>query len=195
MNLSVLLTYVIVSSITPGPNNIMSMYICSTHGLWNGRRFICGAACGFTVLFMLCAVLNYTLSAFIPVVEPYMKWLGVAYLVFLAAMILFGSKKDKDNTAKLDRANSVVAGFLLQYVNVKGILFGITVFAMYVTPYTATIWPAFGFALLFGVIGLASLVLWGAGGVALRRVFARYGTAFNIVMAALLLYCAYTAIR
>jgi cysteine/O-acetylserine efflux protein len=128
MNYTAFLVYVIVSTFTPGPNNLMAMYVSVRNGVRGGSRFYFGAILGMSSLFVLCGVLNFVLSSFVPVIEPYMKWLGACYLLYLSFIILRGSRKGKDDLQSVPI--SFESGFSLQYVNVKAWLFGLTVFSL-----------------------------------------------------------------
>lgn len=185
---SAMLLYVFVSTFTPGPNNLLVMFLCARNGFWGSTKFFIGAIVGFTSLFALCGILNLVLSSFVPVIEPYMKWLGAAYLLFLAFVILKGRKKtEKSDDTKM---NSIVAGLLLQYMNIKGWLFGLTVFSMYVTPYSKSVITTLAFSLLFSLICMSAMFVWAISGTKLKHVFTKYETIVNVAMALLLAYCA-----
>ncbi len=195
MDYAALYLYVIVATFTPGPNNLMSFYLCAENGLKGGIKYIIGAVMGFTSLFFIFGWLNLWLSKFVPIIEPYIKWFGVLYLLFLAVYIIVGGKKNKSNGGSQSGLNTIPKGFLLQYVNVKGLIFSLTVFSMYITPYVSSYSTIVLISLSFSALGFLSLMLWAATGSVLSKLFSKYRMAFNIIMALLLVYCAYTVIK
>ncbi len=62
-------------------------------------------------------------------------------------------------------------GMLLQFVNPKGIFFGITVVASFILPYhTLTLAISF-FSLFLGMVGIMSTYSWGLFGCAFQKFF------------------------
>ena len=57
------LTYAILTTITPGPNTIVSMSNGSQRGFFRGISLNVGMWCGFTIVMMGCAVLTGGLAA------------------------------------------------------------------------------------------------------------------------------------
>lgn len=190
MDYANMLLYVVVSTFTPGPNNLMAMYQCAQNGIAGSLKYLIGATIGFTSLFILCGVLNLGISSIIPDIEPYMRWFGAGYMIYLAIVIL--RKRNKSNDVGSGKSNSLISGFLLQYVNVKGWFFGLTVFSIYVTPFNDFIIPTIGFGLLFSLICAIAMFIWAVSGATLKNVFTKYETLVNIMMAVLLVYCAYS---
>jgi threonine/homoserine/homoserine lactone efflux protein len=182
-----LLLYVCVMCFTPGPNNLMSMYVSVKNRLTKASPFLFGALAGYTSLFALCGLLNLLLAYLVPAVEPFMKWLGVAFMLYLAVTILLSRREASGESAK---PFSFLMGFALQYVNVKGWLFGLTVFSTYVTPYFRSVLVILGFALGFSVVTFAASLSWAVFGNVFKSFYDRHFTAFNIFMAVLLVCCA-----
>lgn len=182
------LSYVLVMTFTPGPNNIMSMTFANQDGFKRTQRFMLGVAAGFFVLQLLCSYFNLLLYGWLPSIKLAMDIIGAGYMVFLAVMIVFGPSHGGEK--KDSKLNAFLPGALLQFVNPKGVLYCITVAASFVTPYYRSNLAIILFALFTTVVVYASNCLWGAFGVLFQKLLARYRTAFNIVMALLLVYCA-----
>src|SRR5271165_5815023 len=127
-NLYPFLTFVFVTTFTPGPNNILSMTNGVRYGYRGSLKFLIGITTGFLVIMLISGLLNFALENVVPRIHFWLSLLGAAYMLYLAAHILF-SKPPADGVAEKDM-NSFGTGFLLQFVNMKGILFGITVFAL-----------------------------------------------------------------
>eukprot|EP01037_Dinobryon_pediforme_P034134 gene34134-39919_t len=79
-----LATFAFVTSITPGPNNIM----LTSSGIWFGFLrsvpHMLGITCGFAVLLAICAAGIGSLVMALPVVHVLLKVMGSLYLLYLA---------------------------------------------------------------------------------------------------------------
>ena len=84
MDWTAMLLYIVVTCITPGPNNLMSLYLSANYGLAGARKYITASAASFFVKLLLCGALNVMLASVIPALIPYLKWLGAAYMLYLA---------------------------------------------------------------------------------------------------------------
>lgn len=132
MSIIAFLSYVIITSITPGPSNILMMNEARKHGIVGAWQFSSGILLGFAVLGMMSGVLTTSLYNWIPFVEPYFKLAGAAYLLYLAWQIGFpkGSKKGNKN-----KQSSFLSGFIFQVINIKSILFFLTVMSAFILPF------------------------------------------------------------
>ena len=77
-------TYAIVTAVTPGPNNIMSMSNGSRRGFRGALPFNFGILAGFSAVMLLCTAFCSLLSAWIPRVKTPMLAAGACYLLYLA---------------------------------------------------------------------------------------------------------------
>lgn len=83
MNYAPLLLYIVITCITPGPNNIMCMYLGAHCGLRGARKFMTASIAMFFIKMLLCGILNVALADVLPEIVPYLKWLGGGiYAVF-----------------------------------------------------------------------------------------------------------------
>ena len=188
MNLSAFFSYTFLTAYTPGPNNIMAMTNASRDGLKRTVSFIFGIFSGFVIVMTACAAFTSLLYEFIPAIRPVMVWLGAAYILWLAWTIW----RDKPSKRKngVSQANSFLSGMLLQFVNVKIILYGITAMSSYVLPnYHGAIMIEF-FAALLSLIGTSGCICWAFFGAAFEKLFNKYRKKLNVIMALMLVYCA-----
>jgi len=72
-----------------------------------------------------------------PMIEFPLTLLGVGYMLYLAFKILT-SKENTSDKEEENKRNLFIVGVFLQFVNPKGILFGITVVATYILPMSET---------------------------------------------------------
>ena len=125
-----MLLYLAVSAFTPGPNNLMCMYLGATYGLKGSRRFITGSMLSVLVKALLCGLLNVALASVIPAVIPYLKWAGAAYMLYLAYTMVRGGLKKDPAVGEKQGESTYSAGILLQVLNMKSWVSAISVFSV-----------------------------------------------------------------
>lgn len=181
------LTYAVLTTITPGPNTIISMSNGSQKGFFKGLPLNLGMICGFSIVMMICGALCSLLSAWIPVIKKPMLFVGAGYLVWLAWKTLRRSGEIADR----NRTGDFFTGFTMQFVNPKIMLYGIMSYEAYILPvYEGQYIIVFLFAFVLAGIGFVNGLIWSAGGSLMRRLFRDHGKLVNTIMAVLLLYCA-----
>ena len=124
--LSVLLpmfAFAIASTGTPGPNNIMVMASGANFGYWRTVPHMLGIALGFSGVVVALGLGFSQLFAVYPQVHEILKWMGTAYLLFLAWKIGTAAKPE-DAQAKSAPLTFVQAA-LFQWVNPKAWMVGI----------------------------------------------------------------------
>lgn len=182
------LAYVAVTTFTPGPNNILSMTHAMRYGYRNIMRFLLGIFVGFTVVMLACGLLNVALVSLLPQVKHWLNLLGAAYMLYLAAHILFARPAAGGDSP--DGMNSFKGGLTLQFLNLKLILYGVTVFSTFIVQAYQNPLQVSLFAPLLAGVGLVACFCWALGGGLFRSFLNRYERGFNFVMAALLAYTA-----
>ena len=181
------LTYAVLTTITPGPNTILSMSNGSRKGFLRGLPLNLGMWCGFSIVMLLCAVFCSLLSAWLPVIRIPMLFIGAAYLLWLAWKTL---RRSGEITPR-DTKGDFLTGFSMQFVNPKIMLYGIMSYEIYILPVYEGNYPVLLlFAFVLSTVGFVNGLLWSACGSLLQRLFSRHGKIVNAVMAALLVYCA-----
>ena len=181
------LSYVLIVTFTPGPNNIMSFVMGSKYGFARTLPFRLGVAVGFGLVMIASSYLNLLLFNIVPKMKPVAEITGGAYMLYLAARVLTSRVDAAGEDAHL---TSFPAGAALQFVNPKAILYGLTVTATFITPYYHSPASLLLFSALLGSISLASTSCWAMFGTGIQRLLGRYGRALNIAMALLLVYTA-----
>jgi threonine/homoserine/homoserine lactone efflux protein len=194
MSHSLLIAFVIFATvmfITPGPNNIMLLSSGLTYGFRRTLPHVAGVTIGFA--FMIGAVGLGLGAIFItyPVLQTILKYAGVAYLVYLAAVIAMSGpvKTDRDNA----RGPMTFWGAaMFQWINVKGwvmVIGTITAYAEIASfPWNITIQ-----VMLSLLLGAVSCSVWALFGSALRPILTspKAVRVFNIAMSVLLLASLY----
>lgn len=199
LNWAAFLSYIFLTAFTPGPNNIMAMSTSSKYGLKRGLYFCTGVFGGFLVVMTCCSIFSALLVHLIPKIEPFMVYIGAAYILWLAWTI-YRDKPKKNKSSENEQEEStkvsttIFTGMVLQFINVKVILYGITAISTFVLPYYKSI-PSLGFfVLILSLMGFAGTFCWALFGAIFERVFKEHKKGLNIVMALLLVYCAISII-
>lgn len=182
------LSYAVISTITPGPNNLMSMANASRMGLRRCIPFNFGIWVGFSAVMLLCTAFCTTLSTLIPAIMTPMLAVGAGYMLWLA-WITF--RRGPITDAEPSKGTGFLAGMLLQFVNPKIYVYCIVAMQAFILPvYRDEPWLLVLFALLMATIGASFNILWALFGVAFRILFSGYARLTNTIMAALLVMCA-----
>jgi cysteine/O-acetylserine efflux protein len=182
------LAYVVVTTFTPGPNNIMAMTNAVRYGYRKTVGFVMGMTVGFFIIMLASGMLNFVLISFLPQLKFWLSILGAIYMVYLAVHIFLSKPVEDDPTQ--DSLNTFKAGFTLQFLNVKVILYGITVYSNFIVPSYHTPYAVAWFAPILTLVVLASNSSWAVGGDVFRRFLKKYNRWFNLAMGVLLIYVA-----
>jgi cysteine/O-acetylserine efflux protein len=177
--------YAVVTAFTPGPNNIVALYAISQRGWRRGKGIVVGITAGFLCVMIACGLFCYELARYLPAVTGVLKYVGAVYIVYLAIHIALTKPEKNEN-----RQMSFWKGFLLQFVNMKIILYSITVYTGYILPHESRLLPLFFHAAVMTLIGTAGCLTWAAAGGLFQKFLRKYYRPFNIVMALILVYCA-----
>lgn len=181
------LTYAVITAVTPGPNNIMSMSNGSRKGFWKALPFNLGILCGFAIVMTLCTAFCAMLSALIPKIKLPMLVIGALYMLHLAWATFKSDGLGEHGSAR----DGFLSGLLLQFINPKIYLYCIMSMEAYILPFYAH-QPAvlLAFALLLAFIGFVFTLLWSAFGSVFKWLFSTHAKVVNTLMALLLVYCA-----
>ena len=170
--------YSVINAFTPGPGNILALNTVTNYGYKKGRPLYWGIFAGYYVVQVICAVFVFGVSAFLPDLLGIMKYIGAAYILWLAVHIALS----KPTTGTVEKSASFLKGFLLQFVNVKIYLFGITALTGYVTEYSASLWVLLLFEIIIATIGTIATLTWIGMGVLIQRACQKYYRVINIIL-------------
>ena len=181
------LSYAIVTAVTPGPNNIMSMVNAGQLGFRKSFPFNLGIWAGFSIVMLLCTFFCNALSALIPKIKLPMLILGALYMLYLAWKTFKSTLEVEEQQAK----GTFLSGLTLQFINPKIYIYCIVSMEAYILPvYQGQIGMLIFFALLLAFIGFVFTVCWALFGSVFSQLFSKYAKITNTVMALLLVYCA-----
>lgn len=183
--LAALSAFALVSSITPGPNNMMLMASGANFGLRRTVPHALGVGFGFTLMIVLVGVGLMGLFDFFPVLNSILKVVSVAYLLWLAWKIAHAAAPGEGESPR-GTPMSFVQAMLFQWVNPKAWSMALSAIALYAPDRNLA--AVLLVALIFGIINLPSTSLWAVMGQVLRGWLSSPARlkAFNWTMAALL---------
>lgn len=187
-NFLAFLSYVLVTTFTPGPNNIMSMSNASRYGFRKSILFNVGIFFGFFIIIALCSIFSVTLYNLIPSIKPIMTYIGAAYILWLAWKTYKSKSHGEDKSEK--HTNTFMSGLLLQFVNPKVIIYGITTVSTFIVPYYRSVLVLTSFSILLAFIGFVATCSWSLFGSIFQKFLVKKDKVINIIMALLLVYCA-----
>jgi threonine/homoserine/homoserine lactone efflux protein len=191
-NFTAFLSYVVITTFTPGPNNIMSMSNASRYGFKKSIFFNIGIFFGFFTIIALCSTFSVTLFRLMPSIKPIMTFIGAVYILWLAWKTYKSDHHSEGNSDSNDKkkTNTFQAGFLLQFVNPKVILYGITTVSTFIVPYYRSVVVLAIFSAILASVGFIATCCWSLFGSVFQKLLVQNEKIINIVMALLLLYCA-----
>jgi threonine/homoserine/homoserine lactone efflux protein len=161
-----MVAFAFVSSITPGPNNLMLLASGVNFGFWRSVPHMLGIGAGFLSLLLGVGFgLGAVLSAY-PQLHLALKIVGGAYLLYLAWRIAM-SRSMGDTARRSARPMRFWEAAAFQWVNPKAWIMAVTAMALYAdprAPFTSVLFVAVTFAL----VNLPSVSTWTGFGTALR---------------------------
>ena len=183
------LGFIFISTFTPGPNNISSAAMGALHGFKATWNYLLGITAGFFVVMLVCAVASASILTIFPGLETVLRYAGAVYMLYLAFGILKASYSFETENVK---ALTFMNGVLLQVLNPKLIVYGVTLFSTFFAPIAAQPVLLIVTVLLLALISLTSTTLWASSGTFIKRYMhnPRVRLAVNIFLSLLLVYTA-----
>jgi threonine/homoserine/homoserine lactone efflux protein len=185
--------FALVSSITPGPNNLMLMASGANFGLRRTIPHMLGVGIGFTLMIVLVGIGLVQIFDLYPISHQILKVVSVIYLFWLARKIANAAPPEGD-VANESTPITFIQAALFQWVNPKAWTMALTAITAYAPNQTlgSVIWVA----LVFGIVNLPSVSLWTVLGEQMARFLTSAARlrAFNWLMAALLVASLYPVV-
>ncbi|CUJ31994.1 Cysteine/O-acetylserine efflux protein [Achromobacter xylosoxidans] len=182
--------FALVSSITPGPNNVMLAASGLNFGFRRSMPHLFGVNLGFTLMIFLVGIGLGSVFQQAPVLYTVLKYVGAAYLLYLAWKIANSGGVEEGEARGKPMTFLQAAAF--QWVNPKAWVMAVGIIATY-TPQAGFFANLVIATLVCGLVNLPSIGIWVTFGTALRRVLHKPWAirAFNITMALLLVASLY----
>jgi cysteine/O-acetylserine efflux protein len=156
-------------------------------------RFIGGVVTGFFCIMVATGLLTELLVSAYNRIAIVLKIAGVAYLLWIAWTVVRPQDKRHASPASGTRYRD---GLLLQFVNAKVILFGLTMYAALLAPLAKNWMAVVISAVLLTVLSFCSTSLWALLGAGIQRFIANPKVKFgySLVLVGLLLYAAWSIV-
>ena len=177
--------YILVSIFTPGPNNIFASVSSMRIGIRKSQRFMLGVFLGTFLVFCITGIFNVILYENVRIVTQIIGVVGGLFIIYLAFRMFLTRHEESEPMIKSERI--FVTAVFLNFVNAKGVIFGLTVATYYLQLEFNPDW-IIPFAFLMALLCYVSVLAWGLFGRVFRQLLTKYSTIFNIVMALLLAY-------
>lgn len=198
-DLFALALFMIISSITPGPNNLMLLHGGLKKGFWACRQHLLGISTGCVSM----AFFSYWGIAELLVHQPaflvILRVIGTAYLLWLAwGMWRGGIVPSDDKIAQTDNVKQwqlplkFWQALIFQYVNPKAWVMIVMMPSIALFTGAYPYFDNYPIYALFFVVNLSCICVWAFGGNALRRLLHRETLmqVIHIGIVLMTLYCA-----
>lgn len=184
-----LISFVAVTTYTPGPNNISAASMGVLYGYKRTLPYMLGMVSGFFMMLTLSGLVSGFLLEKIPAFEVILRIAGALYILWLAWHTLQASYVFEEEETK---PLGFIQGFLLQVLNVKVIVYGLTLYGTFLAGKIPSLPYLVLSALVFASVGFTSVSLWTLFGAGIRRYLNRPAVrrTVNIILALLLVYTA-----
>ncbi|MBZ0228669.1 MAG: LysE family translocator [Bauldia sp.] len=181
-----LLGFVVVATVTPGPNNLMVLVSGANWGLARTLPHIAGIALGFPVMIVAVGLGLGVAFETLPALHVVLKYTAFAYLLFLAWRIAQAGRPDLDG--RRARPLNLVEAAAFQWVNPKAWALVFGGMALFTTAAGDRLTETVTIAALFGVACLPNGIVWCLFGRAIAHFLSddRWRRRFNVTMAVLL---------
>ncbi len=187
-----LVAFALVSSITPGPNNLMLMASGANFGVRRTVPHMLGVALGFVLMVALVGIGLVGVFEAYPVSYTLLKVVSVAYLLWLAWRIANSAPPETAKTGETVETGeggqpmTFLEAALFQWVNPKAWAMALTAVTVYAP--SRSLGAILLVACVFGAVNLPSVGSWAVLGQQMRRVLTNRTRlrVFNAAMALLL---------
>ncbi len=178
--------FAVVSSITPGPNNMMLMASGANYGMRRTLPHMLGVVIGFAIMIAFVGIGITGLLRAWPPAFSVMKVMSAAYLLWLAWKIGTAPVVGAGTATREGRPITFVQAALFQWINPQAWTLALTATAIFVE--AGSVSAVAVVAAIFGIVNLPVVGIWAVMGQYLQR-WLNNPTAhrvFNGTMAALL---------
>lgn len=162
-----LVLFAFISSITPGPNNIMLTSSGLRFGFARTVPHLLGVCVGFSLLLALAALGLGSVLLALPAAQSVLKVAGSGYLLYLAWQLR--SMAFSDDVAAQGRPMSFVSALAFQFANPKAWVMAITGVSAFMPALQPLALAVGVFCLVFSMVNLPCVSLWAIAGASLRR--------------------------
>ena len=187
-----LMMFALVSSITPGPNNLMLLASGANFGFRRSLPHMLGISLGFALMALLVGLGLAQMFELYPVLKLVLKVLAVTYMLYLAWKIANAAAPKAADEAGKPFTFLQAAAF--QWVNPKAWAMALTAMTVYAPNQEFAVIAVV--AAVFAAVNLPSVTFWAVLGQQAQRILTnqRRLRVFNVTMAVLLVGSLYSVL-
>lgn len=184
--------FAFVSSITPGPNNLMLMASGANYGFRKTMPHMFGVAIGFNFMIALVGAGLVQLFDMYTFSYVILKWVSIAYLLYLAWKVATAPLPTHDGAT--GRPFTFLQAALFQWVNPKAWTMALTATTIYAPD--NSLYSVGMVVVVFAAVNFPCITIWVVFGQQFKRLLSspRRLRIFNITMAAVLVATLYSVL-
>jgi cysteine/O-acetylserine efflux protein len=189
INLFSTISFILISTFTPGPSNISSASVAILHGYKNTLKYQAGLATGVFMLMFLSGLFSAALLKIFPALEPILRYVGAAYILYLAFGIL---KASYNFTEKDVRSFEFTHGVMLNILNPKLYVYTFTLFSTFLVSINQNLPALTIMAIALAAVSFCATSVWALFGTGIKTYLhnPRLQMMLNIALSLLLIYAA-----
>lgn len=159
------------------------------HGYKNTLKFQLGLASAVFVLMFLSGWFSATLLRLFPGLERILRYIGAAYILFLAFVIL---KASYTFAEQHERQRGFVHGLMLNLLNPKLFVYSLTLFSSFLASTTTSFPVLTSVCFLLAAVSFCATSTWALFGTGIKHYLhnLRLKMAINIILSLMLVYAA-----
>jgi len=159
------------------------------HGYKNTLKYQLGLALGVFALMFLSGWFSATLLNLFPTLEPILRTVGAAYILYLAFLILKASYIFTDQNEK---PLGLIQGMMLNVLNPKLIVYAFTLFSAFLSSVRINFTTLTTICILLALVSFCATSLWALFGNAIKRYLhnPRWKMVINVILSLMLVYAA-----
>jgi threonine/homoserine/homoserine lactone efflux protein len=161
-------TFGFVTSVTPGPNNTILFATGVNYGVKKAFPFLFGIMLGLSAILTAIGLGLGIVFVTLPAVYQVLKYLGFAYILFLAYSIIRSGYKPIEANSKLF---GLFEATFFQFVNPKVWVVMPSFMASFI-PIGASLWQTIGLVLVFLIVTFPGALAWAVFGGLLKNFMA-----------------------
>ncbi|MCG8683298.1 MAG: LysE family translocator [Desulfobacterales bacterium] len=169
MDVFSLSVFVVLTTFSPGPNNISCASMGILYGYKNTRPYILGICTGFFVIMAVCAMVSSTLLSKVPQSASALKWIGSLYILWLAVGMLKAGYDIPGNTSQpVSEPGAFTKGMTLQLINPKALVYGMTLYSTFLAPISHHMEWLVALGGVFALVAFFATSFWALSGAMIR---------------------------
>ncbi|MGI6466279.1 MAG: LysE family translocator [Sphaerochaetaceae bacterium] len=194
INIPALLAFTIAASFSPGPNTISTASMVLTFGYKRSLKYQVGILSGFFLVMVVSGFVASTITTRFPYLIPFIRIAGSLYILYLAYLIVRSSVVV---TNEIGKPLGYFQGMFLQFLNVKTLLVGLTVYSTFLVDLPHTLFWRVASASFFTSLAIVALALYSSFALFLLKILnsPKIAKVINIIFAVALLYTAIELLR